>query len=55
MKIANVPALIRITLKGRITDIPTNSVFFFPEGKNYFNLLDMREILKEMEKMSDAV
>lgn len=55
MRMAKVPAFIRITFKGTVADIPTQSIFFFPEGKTEFNLLEMRELLKEMEKMEEAL
>ena len=54
MKIAQVPATLKIELNGYLTTInwPEGTVFFFPEGKKEFNIFELREIVKEMEKMN---
>ena len=54
MRIAQVPAIIQIYLKKEITSIPwpEGAVFFFPESKTEFNLFELKEIVKEMEKMN---
>ena len=57
MRIAQVPAIIEIHLKREIISIPwpEGAVFFFPESKTEFNLFELREIIKEMEKMNGPV
>lgn len=47
MKIAKVPAVAKIDE----LEIPCMYVFFFPEKKKDFTLLELKTIIKEMEKM----